>query len=54
MEIDEVFAFGKHKGETLDEVIVDDPGYVDWCLSEVDGFELDDEGMHLLSLSRRS
>ena len=33
---DYVFKYGKHKGHVLENVIVDDPGYIIW---------LDDKGM---------
>ncbi len=38
-----IFTFGIHKGETVAEVIEDDPSYIEWCLDDVDGFELDSE-----------
>ena len=50
-EISDDFTFGKHEGESVDEVIVDDPEYVEWCLNEIDGFDLDEEGHQLLALS---
>ena len=34
MNMDDVFAFGKHKGKTLREVIEKHAGYVHWCLRE--------------------
>lgn len=36
------FDFGKHRGETVQEVIDTDSSYIDWCIEEVDGFELTD------------
>lgn len=30
--------FGKHQGETVEDVLVTDPTYLDWCLDEVEGF----------------
>lgn len=35
------FTFGTHKGETVAEVIKSDPGYIEWCLDGVEGFEMD-------------
>lgn len=29
-----VFGFGKHLGKRLDEVVCDDPGYLDWMLAQ--------------------
>ncbi len=52
--VNDVLSFGKHKGETLDEVIVEDPKYIAWCTDEIDGFELDEEAMQLLEASLRS
>lgn len=37
------FDFGKHKGKTVEEVCDDDPSYVEWCIDNVDDFELDNE-----------
>lgn len=30
--------FGRHQGETVEDVLVTDPTYLDWCLDEVEGF----------------
>jgi hypothetical protein len=34
--------FGKHRGQQLSTVIREDPTYVEWCLLNISGFELDD------------
>ena len=34
-------SFGKHHGQLLSTVIREYPGYVEWCLLNIDGFELD-------------
>jgi len=52
--VGDTLTFGKHKNEDIDEVIVDDPTYVEWCLDEIDGFELDEELVQLLATSLRS
>jgi len=52
--VNDVLTFGKHSGEALDEVIVEDPEYIAWCVDEVEGFELDVEAMNLLEASLRS
>jgi hypothetical protein len=36
-------AFGKHKGETIQEIIDEDSSYIEWCLDTIDDFELDEE-----------
>lgn len=51
---DDTLTFGKHEGEKLEDVIVDDPTYVAWCCDEIDGFELDEEAAQLLETSMRS
>ncbi len=36
--------FGKkHKGETIEEIIEDDPEYLLWAIDTIEWFELDDE-----------
>lgn len=52
--LEDTLSFGKYKGVMLDEVIVEHPTYVTWCLDEIDGFELDEEAMQLLEASLRS
>lgn len=48
MGIDDIFTFGKHKGEQLEDVIEDDPEYVEWlCQEEIVNF--DDEAYELIS-----
>lgn len=37
--------FGKYKDDTLEEVILFDPEYIEWALDEIQGFKLDDEAM---------
>ena len=45
-----VFNFGKHKGNTVESVIVDDPSYINWCLENVDKFSLDEDCQTLFSM----
>lgn len=33
--------FGKHKGSTIEEVLEDDPNYIEWAIDEIEWFELD-------------
>lgn len=46
--------FGKHDGELIEEVVVDHPTYVDWCLDTIEEFEIDEELHQLLEASIRS
>ena len=45
MKLTDKITFGKHKGETLEEVILSNPTYIEWALDEIDSFEIDDEAM---------
>ena len=47
MGLDDIFTFGKHSGDQLEDVIEDDPGYIEWLAN--DGFEFDNEALELLS-----
>lgn len=40
---DDVFPWGKHKGQTLMSVIIHDVRYVSWCIENVSGFVLDND-----------
>ena len=43
-KLDTVVNFGKkHNGETIREIIDDDPEWLAWAVDEIDWFELDDE-----------
>lgn len=37
---DSYFDFGKHKYETIESVISNDPSYIVWCINNVDSFSL--------------
>ena len=44
------FWFGKHKGEYIVDICICEPSYVEWCLSNVNGFKLNaEEKGHLRS-----
>lgn len=43
--------FGKYKGDTVDDVITNDPQYLEWCLENVDGFCLTKSAKHELELA---
>jgi hypothetical protein len=36
----DVFDFGKYKGKTIEDILIDNPGYVDWVIRNVDSFAL--------------
>jgi len=38
--LNDTFTFGKFKGKSLLDVFKDEPGYIDWCLREIDTFFL--------------
>lgn len=38
-----VLRFGKYKGKTLEQVWQMNPGYIDWCISNVDWFFMEKE-----------
>lgn len=42
-KLDSVFGFGKYKGCTVDDVLEDHPGYIEWCIENIDGFEIHTE-----------
>jgi hypothetical protein len=33
--------FGKYKGYTIEEILEDDPSYLEWAIDEIEWFELD-------------
>lgn len=42
-DIDDEFDFGKYKGKTVKDLLIDNPGYVDWAIRNVDSFALSKE-----------
>ena len=48
MGLDDVFKFGKHKDDQLEDVIGDDPDYIEWCCDN-DVVDFDEEVMELIS-----
>lgn len=38
--LDTVFSFGRHQGQTVAEVLVENPGYLNFCLQVLDHFAL--------------
>ena len=41
LEIDTCLEFGKYKGETVEEILTNDPSYLRWLAEE--GVEMDEE-----------
>ncbi len=44
-----VLTFGTYAGDTVVEVIKDAPDYIEWCIDNVEGFELDEEATDALN-----
>lgn len=38
--LDTIFSFGRHQGQTVAEVLVENPGYLNFCLQVLDHFAL--------------
>ncbi len=47
-ETGDVLQFGKHKGETIDDVISEHSHWVEWAIENVAWFDISDELMQLL------
>ena len=43
MKAKDKFSFGKHKGETLDDVWRNNPEYIGWCVENIKGFKIEDK-----------
>ncbi len=37
-----VLKFGKHKGKTVNQILQEEPDYINWCLKNIDIFEMSD------------
>jgi len=48
MALDDIFTFGKHRGEQLEDVIEDDPDYIEWLVQDRI-VEFDEEALELIS-----
>lgn len=46
--LDMEIIFGKYKGDAIWKIIDRDPGYVTWCLTNIDGFTLDETAHNYL------
>jgi len=48
MNLESIFTFGAHKGKQLEDVIHDDPSYIEWMIMERVS-EFDDEALELIT-----
>lgn len=48
MGLEDEFKFGKHKGHQLEDVIEDDPDYIEWCVKN-EVVDFDEETLELIS-----
>ena len=48
MGLDDIFKFGKHEGEQLEDVIDDDRDYIEWLVM-MNIVEFDNEALELIS-----
>lgn len=46
--LDDIFSFGKHKGDQVEDVIEDDPSYIEWLVEETI-VEFDEETLELIA-----
>ena len=43
--------FGKHKDESITNIIADDPQYLKWCLENISDFRLDEIAIQELEIA---
>lgn len=48
LSLQSVLQFGKYKGETVEDIIADNPKYLAWAMDNVNGFELNAEAQREL------
>lgn len=46
--LDDVFTFGKYRGNQVEDVVEDDPNYIEWLVSN-DVVSFDDEALELIT-----
>lgn len=54
--IEDVFEFGRNKGKTVEELLNENPGYVDWLIRNVEGFALSHDAFQqakIITLGKR-
>jgi hypothetical protein len=40
-----VLTWGKHEGQSIEDIITDHPKYIEWCLENLDWFDLSKSAM---------
>lgn len=48
MGLEDCFKFGKHVGDQLEDVIEDDPNYIEWLVTNT-GVDFDEEALERIS-----
>ena len=38
--LSDVLKWGKHEGQSIEDIITDNPKYIEWCLENLDWFDL--------------
>ena len=38
-----VLKFGKHKGKTVNQILQEEPDYINWCLKNIDTFQMSEK-----------
>lgn len=46
--IDTVFSFGKYEGDSIEEIAEFDPSYIEWCITELKNFYIDEDTLQKL------
>ena len=42
-KLSDKITFGKHRGKTIETIILEDPNYIRWALDSIPNFDLDEE-----------
>lgn len=42
-DLDSVFTFGMYKGMTLQKILIENPSYIQWCILNLDHFNLEED-----------
>jgi hypothetical protein len=50
--LDSVLTFGQHKGQTIAEVLENNPTYPEWCYANMDDFYVTDEVWNAMDVHR--
>ena len=50
--MNDTLTFGKYEGKSIDRIVIENPGYIDWCIIHLDHFRIDRETIeHLKALN---